>query len=118
MTFRRLIGFAAVLVLATSAAFGDEASAAAQLERVRNSPLELRRFVEAMPKGGDLHNHLSGAAYAESFVTWAAQDGLCVDKTAYRLLPSPCDGTNSVPASTALTDSVLYQHVLDTMSMR
>lgn len=32
-----------------------------------------------MPKGGDLHNHLSGAIYAETFIQWAAQGGLCVD---------------------------------------
>src|SRR6266568_4214006 len=110
MTLRRTVGFIAVLCLTIPAAFADEAGATAQLEKIRHSPLELRRFVEAMPKGGDLHNHLSGAAYAESFVTWAAQDGLCLDKTAYRVLPSPCDGTSSVPASAAFTDSVLYQH--------
>ena len=82
MTLQRLIGFVSVLAFAASAAFADEAGAAAQLERVRNAPLELRRFVEAMPKGGDLHNHLSGTAYAESFLTWAAQEQLCIDKTA------------------------------------
>ncbi len=25
-------------------------------------------FSQQMPKGGDLHNHLSGAVYAESFI--------------------------------------------------
>ena len=31
-----------------------------------------------MPKGGDLHNHLSGAIYAESYLRWAAEDNLCL----------------------------------------
>ena len=28
-----------------------------------------------MPKGGDLHSHLSGAVYAESYIQWAAAKG-------------------------------------------
>jgi len=32
-----------------------------------------------MPKGGDLHNHLSGAIYAERYIEWAAEKGLCVN---------------------------------------
>ena len=41
---------------------------AAYFETIRDKPEPLARFVRAMPKGGDLHNHLSGAIYAE---TWA-----------------------------------------------
>ena len=115
---KRICGVLSLLLCLAAPLLADEAGASAALERVRHSPLELRRFVEAMPKGGDLHNHLSGAAYAESFVTLAAQDGLCIDKTTYKVQPAPCDGTTTVPAGNALTDSVLYQHVLDTMSMR
>jgi hypothetical protein len=29
-------------------------------------------FLRQMPKGGDLHNHLSGAIYAESYIQWVA----------------------------------------------
>jgi adenosine deaminase len=32
-----------------------------------------------MPKGGDLHMHLSGAVYAETFLKEAAADNLCVN---------------------------------------
>ena len=32
-----------------------------------------------MPKGGDLHMHLSGAVYAETFLKEAASDKLCVN---------------------------------------
>ena len=31
-----------------------------------------------MPKGGDLHNHLTGSIYAESYLRWAAEDNLCL----------------------------------------
>jgi adenosine deaminase len=112
--------FFVFLALCTFAApaFADERGAAAELERIRNSPLELRRFVEALPKGGDLHNHLSGAVYAESYVAWAAADGLCVNKITFYIAPPPCTAANLVSAAAAQSDSTLYQHVLDTMSMR
>lgn len=32
-----------------------------------------------MPKGGDLHIHLSGAVYAESWIKEGIEDQLCVD---------------------------------------
>ena len=46
-----------------------------------------------MPKGGDLHNHLSGGIYAESWIDFAAEDGLCVDRTTAVLIPPPCDAS-------------------------
>ena len=45
--------------------------------------------LQRMPKGGDLHNHLSGAVYAESYLRWAAQDGKCIDSGGVITLP-PC----------------------------
>ena len=48
----------------------------------------LRQILQAMPKGGDLHNHLSGSVYAESYLRYAADDGICVDSA--KLLITPC----------------------------
>jgi len=50
-------------------------------EAHRDSPAALRAFVQRMPKGGDIHSHLSGAVYAEHYLEWAAADGYCVDPT-------------------------------------
>src|SRR5215468_11261026 len=63
------------------------------LESVRRQPSLLMDFLQRMPKGGDLHNHLSGAIYAESFIRWAAEDGLCVDRGTTMLISPPCDAT-------------------------
>ena len=52
---------------------------ASRFEEVKHSPPKLRAFLRAMPKGADLHSHLGGAIYAESYLRWAAEDGLCVD---------------------------------------
>lgn len=46
---------------------GAERTAQA-LDRIRSERLELRDFLKRMPKGADLHNHLDGAVYAETFI--------------------------------------------------
>src|SRR5688572_29459121 len=66
-----------------------EAGAAAYLESIRDEPLLLRAFLQAMPKGGDLHNHPSGAVYAESLIAYAAEDELCVVRTTLVLAAPP-----------------------------
>lgn len=52
----------------------------------------LRQFFAEMPKGGDLHNHLTGAVYAENYFKYAAEDGLWVDMTTGKLY-QPKDST-------------------------
>ncbi len=55
-----------------------ESATARYFEKIRgNSSLE-RTFLFAMPKGGDVHNHLSGAVLAESYIGWAAELNYCV----------------------------------------
>src|SRR5271154_1944363 len=88
-------------------------------ESVRRNPVALMDFLERMPKGGDLHHHLTGAVYAESYIDYAVADGLCIDKVAATLSPQPCDpAAGRVPAAQALTDFPLRNHVIDTWSIR
>jgi adenosine deaminase/adenosine deaminase CECR1 len=93
-----------------------EAAAAKRLETLRENPLLLREFLKRMPKGGDLHNHLSGAVYAESFLKWAAADGYCIDSASFAAVP--CSEPGSLPASRALTDASLNRRIIDAWSMR
>ena len=92
------------------------------LETVRQQPSLLLAFLRAMPKGGDLHNHLAGAIYAESLLDYAAADGLCVDRTTSQLLPGPCERcekyTNKPAVQCAYSDHVLYNSMIDAWSMR
>jgi len=80
----------------------------------------LSQILQAMPKGGDLHNHLSGSIYAESYLRYAAADGICVDSA--KLYITPCAAgasTTVVPASTLFAPySSLYGTMLDALSMR
>lgn len=107
----------AFLLLLAVSAHADEATTSARLESIRRDPVALQMFLQQMPKGGDLHNHLSGTVYGESYIVWAAADKLCIDTQ--RLAYVKCEGTETqVPAAQALTDSGLYQRMLDAISMR
>jgi adenosine deaminase len=79
----------------------------------------LREVLYAMPKGGDLHNHLSGAVYAETFLEFAKQDGLCVDTLKLAIVDCPATTVSTVvPATNTVTDANLYSAMLDALSMR
>jgi adenosine deaminase len=94
-----------------------EQRTARYFESLRKSPPQLLAFLLEMPKGGDLHNHLSGSIYAESYVQWAADGGACVNTVTMVLSLPPCVA-GQVPASAALTNSVLYRQMIDAWSMR
>jgi adenosine deaminase len=94
----------------------------------RANPLELRAFLFRMPKGADLHNHLSGAVYAESWIRAGAEDHLCVTLATLAFakpeaLPAnasaePVCGKGQVPAARAFQDQRLYDALVDAFSMR
>src|SRR5215831_2647099 len=82
-----------------TAASSSETRAAREFTSAeKQGPLALRAFLDQFPKGADLHVHLSGAVYAETFIRDAAEDGVCIDKVALRLAKPPCGG-NLMPAS-------------------
>src|SRR6202045_4987321 len=99
-----------------------------QLQAARQNPLQLRHFLLGMPKGADLHNHLSGAVYAESWIRAAAEDHLCVDQAKLSFSkPQPSSGSGAeqpacgegkVPASTAYKDQHLFDALVHASSMR
>ncbi len=81
-----------------------------------------------MPKGADLHMHLSGAVYAETLIQDGAADLLCVHtatmsfvKPAARTLSFPAQpvcGEGNVRVSDAFKDQHLYDSLVDSFSMR
>jgi adenosine deaminase len=100
-----------------------EQRTARYFETIRKSPPQEMAFLLQMPKGGDLHNHLSGAIYAESYIQWAANNGLCINTRTMALsVPTPpakCDpNSEQPPASAALRNSGLYGQMIDAWSMR
>ncbi len=100
-----------------------EQNAAHTLELARSNPLTLRAFLVAMPKGADLHNHLTGAVYAETIIKDAADDNLCIDRAQLSYSTPPAGkapastrcSDGAVPASEALNDQHLYDALIDTL---
>jgi len=88
-------------------------------DRIRSEPAFLRIFLQNMPKGGDLHNHLSGTPYAEDFLDWAAQEAFCIDRRTLSFVSAPCQGPDLIAAQGLMqTDPQLYEQMVDIMSVR
>jgi adenosine deaminase len=99
-----------------------EEKTAKYLESVRHQPGLLLAFLQQMPKGGDLHVHLSGAIYAESLIDWASEGALCMDRSTSKLMHASCDSCepykNKPSVRCAYQDHVLYNQLVDAWSMR
>jgi len=133
------IVFTSLLLCATASAQGKvqpqpagqssaEKRAELSLEAARANPLSLYHFLLGMPKGADLHNHLSGAVYAESWIRAAAEDHLCIDvaKLAFVKPPAAAAGRpdqaacsdGNMPVANAYKDQQLFDALVDAFSMR
>jgi adenosine deaminase len=125
--------FASLIRAQTSSGTGTAASSAElrmeqKLDAMRNDPLALHAFLLRMPKGADLHMHLSGAVYAESFIRAAAEDNLCVDPVSNSFAkplsmsdgvpPQPVCGEGKVAATLVFKNQHLYDALVDSFSMR
>ncbi len=105
-----------------------EQRAARAFEAARANPLDLRAFLARMPKGADLHYHLAGGIYAESWIRAAVEDGLCVDVSSHSFAkpeavmrstpPQPICGQGKMPAVKAFADQHLYDAFINAFSMR
>ncbi len=97
-----------------------EAQVADWFEKHRDRPPVLRAFLQRMPKGGDIHSHLSGAVYAEHYLKWAAEDGYCVDPSAIALIePKACNQSNTYfPASELFNRTKIYDALVNQFSTR
>jgi adenosine deaminase len=109
-------------------AMPSEQRAIRAFNAAKQSPLELTAFLVNMPKGGDLHMHLGGAIYAETFIKNAATDTLCYSPATRSLFkpsattrsmpPQPVCGEGNRRAEDAFKDQKLYDTMVDDFSMR
>ena len=124
---RRLVCLLACFVLASAATLHAQAPAPSQTGQARaasayqaavhQGPPALRAFLDQFPKGADLHVHLSGAVYAETFIRDAGEDGLCVDPAALSFVKPPCTPP-LVEAVQLPSDQKLYDRLVDAFSIR
>lgn len=83
----------------------------------KQHPNTLRLFLSDMPKGGDLHNHLDGAVYAEEYPLFA-DDHFCLNENTMAVYAADnCPvgyQLNQIPAK----NDALYAALIDSWSMR
>jgi adenosine deaminase len=124
---RRLVYLFVCFVLASAATLHAQAPAPSQSGETRvvrayqtalhqGSPA-LRAFLDQFPKGADLHVHLSGAVYAETFIRDAGEDGLCVDPAALSFAKPPCTPP-LVEAAQLPANQKLYDRLVNAFSIR
>ncbi len=95
-----------------------EAALAAAVADAPTDPTKLTLFLAKIPKGGDLHHHLDGSVYAESWINYAAHDGDCVNAS-FTVLPPPCaPAKGTYPASRAINEYVFRNKMIDALSGR
>lgn len=116
-----VISLLAVLCLAPLFSFAKSTtnSTSKYFDSIRGNPSLLRRFLFRFPKGGDLHNHLDGAIYAENYIAWAAEDGKCVDLETNTITMPPCDAGENRPAVKDIQfDADKVNRLIDAFSVR
>ncbi|MFK8047975.1 MAG: adenosine deaminase [Halioglobus sp.] len=95
------------------------ASVESYFNQVRNDPPLLRKFLLGFPKGGELHTHLDGAVYAESYIRWAAEDGKCIELATHTVVLPPCDtAVNRPKVSDIQYNPDTVNEIIDAFSVR
>lgn len=88
-----------------------------RFECAKNSTPELITFLRKMPKGGDLHNHVSGATYSEYILESAEENNLYYDLDT-NLFVSKSENENQIDIDDLKSDSDHLSQFLDNYSMR
>ncbi len=122
---RRRIILAVLLLAALAAAIRviwvarefDTAVTAQHFATLHDDHPALRAFLYRMPKGADLHVHLSGASYAEPMIGWAAREGLCVRLADWFMVVPPCT-VEQPPVAETMRDQRKFDAMVNAMSMR
>ena len=89
------------------------------LNSIRKNQAALRHFFNIMPKGGDVHNHLTGSAYAETYFELAAKKGMYVNLETGRLYTQKPIEVETIRLSKDMDD--LHNHrmaLIDKWSIR
>lgn len=99
------------------AAAADVDAVERYLDSIRDEPDRLVAFLREMPKGADLHMHLSGATSTETLLRFAVEDGLCLDAATHVATAPPC-GRGQRPAAQTTRDSGFRDEVIAAWSMK
>lgn len=89
-----------------------------RFELAKRSEPELITFLRRMPKGADLHNHISGAAYAEYNLASAAEKKMHYNLRTNKFTREALRTNEVISIETLIADAGLLSQYLDSVSMR
>jgi adenosine deaminase len=136
---RRLALLSLLLLLSSGCSqrsvVNEDRAAHAYNTAIGSGGLVLHGFLVDFPKGADLHVHLSGAVYAESFIRDAGEDKLCIDPEGLKFAtktdpktgsqemvkepcPKPLVAASELSGAMPSADQKLYDRLIDAFSMR
>ncbi|KTC82452.1 adenosine deaminase family protein [Legionella cherrii] len=74
-----------------------QANVQSYFDQIKNDPNSLYTFFKNMPKGGELHYHLSGGAYPEVMLELTSKDNYCLNTSNWTASknPSVCKGVET-----------------------
>lgn len=87
------------------------------LQSISQDPNALYQFFKEMPKGGELHYHLSGGAYPEMVLNTALQQAYCFNPKTWQALYQP-DACAGISSSTLKDNPDNYQKIIRAWSLQ
>ncbi|WP_321331044.1 hypothetical protein [uncultured Bacteroides sp.] len=102
----------------------DSVKVSEYFNKIKSNETSLNQFFMYMPKGGDIHNHLTGSVYAETYFKLAVEDKLWIDMHSGKLYPTrnaavKAEVINPLQLSASMNNlSNLRRKLLELWSMR
>lgn len=97
----------------------QEIATSTYFDTIKGNQAALRQFFTQMPKGGDVHNHLTGSAYAETYFELATKKKMFVDPNTGKLYKEKPENIETIQLSKEIDD--LHNHrmaLIDKWSIR
>lgn len=117
------LSFALLAPLPVVAGSAEQALTERYYEQLaRSAGPEWHQFLHRMPKGADIHAHLSGSIDVENYVNWALQADLCIEPETQglwsRLPDGSCFDEDFLSVRDYLTSGARRAKLIDAWSMR
>lgn len=94
-----------------------QASIQSHFDQIKDNPNALYTFFKSMPKGGELHYHLSGGAYPEIMLELASKNDFCLDTTTSKVSKNTT-GCNDMDTKNLLNQPDIYANTVRSWSMK
>ncbi|MFA5959930.1 MAG: adenosine deaminase [Tatlockia sp.] len=96
----------------------SQASVSDYFDQIKSEPNALYAFLKDMPKGGELHYHLTGGAYPEYMLQLAAKGDFCLNPDTFRMIKTDASSCQGVSASKLLRMPALYDKTVRAWSFK